>query len=34
MASEKIMIVDDEPELVETLTLRLEANGFEVSSSN
>ena len=28
--AKKILIVDDEKDLVETLTLRLEANGYEV----
>ena len=28
-----IVIVDDEPDIIETLTLRLEANGYKVSNT-
>ena len=30
MANKKILLVDDEPELIEMVKLRLEANGYEV----
>lgn len=30
----KILIIDDEPQLVEMLSMRLEANGYEVISAN
>lgn len=33
MEKRKILIVDDEPELVEMLRMRLEANGYEVVSA-
>lgn len=29
-AKKKILVVDDEPDIVETLKMRLEANGYEV----
>ncbi len=34
MSSKKILIVDDERDLVETLTFRLEANDYQVISAN
>lgn len=33
MAKKKILVVDDEPALVELIKIRLEANGYEVSSA-
>ena len=33
MEKKHIMIVDDEPDVIETARIRLEANGFKVSSS-
>ena len=34
MGQKKILVVDDESQLVEMLQLRLEANGYEVISAN
>lgn len=34
MAKKKILIVDDEIEFVELMRMRLEANGYEVTSAN
>ena len=34
MPRKKILVVDDEPDLVETLTMRLEANDYEVISAS
>jgi CheY-like chemotaxis protein len=33
MANEKILVIDDDPDLVEVIRLTLEASGFEVSSA-
>lgn len=33
MASEKILVIDDDPDLVEVIRLTLEASGFQVSSA-
>jgi CheY-like chemotaxis protein len=33
MANEKILVIDDDPDLVEVIRLTLEANGFEVCSA-
>ena len=33
MAKARLLIVDDEKDIVETLTFRLEANGYEVSKA-
>jgi CheY-like chemotaxis protein len=33
VANEKILVIDDDPDLVEVLRLTLEANGYEVTSA-
>ena len=34
MAANKILIVDDDPDVVEAMKLTLEANGYEVSEAS